>query len=382
MREKIASVPTTQRKRNMSRLAQTAEKCTSPTACAPSAGTTEGDRSSQKRKQSKVPTIGIDLLGGDFNDTSHLLATLHALYEEGSAPFCLTVFALPDMAPAIEAFRLGKNLPQNNLQTVLTDEVIAMDDDPLRAIRQKKNASMQLGVRLLKEKKIDALISTGNTGALIASAKMLLPTLAGIPRPALLTLLPTQKEPVAVIDVGANVECTPLQLVHFAKMGIAYQKSRGVEKPNVGLLNIGTEETKGRRELRETYQLLQEFNHEDAPFIGNIEGKEVFTGNIHVLVTDGFTGNIFLKTAEGISSFILETMRRNKTLVPFSKPLLQRLEDELYAAESPGALLCGIDGIILKCHGDSNPNALARTFRSACSLISSRFLDKLKAALA
>ncbi|MCB1080764.1 MAG: phosphate acyltransferase, partial [Chlamydiia bacterium] len=231
-----------------------------------------------------------------------------------------------------------------------------------------------LGMRLLKEKKIDALVSTGNTGALIASAKMHLPMLKGISRAALITLLPTKKRPIAVIDVGANIHCTPEHLVQFAQMGVAYQKSRGIQNPTVGLLNIGTEEKKGRAELRETYQLLQK----TPSFVGNVEGKEVFSGAINVLVTDGFTGNVFLKTAEGISSFILDTMHQNQSILPFSKPLLKRLEKELYSAEYPGAILCGMDGIIMKCHGDASPEALKQGVIGALSLIQGSFLDKIK----
>jgi|JI10StandDraft_1071094.scaffolds.fasta_scaffold03989_16 glycerol-3-phosphate acyltransferase PlsX len=378
MREKTASVHTTQRKRNMSQFAQTVEKCTSPTACANSADSMEGAQSFQKKLRNKTPTIGIDLLGGDYHDTHHVLQTLHALFSESTTPFYLTVFITPEMTEAIEAFRISCKLREEQLKTIVTEEVIEMEDDPLHAIRKKKNASMCLGMQLLKEKKLDALISTGNTGALIASAKTTLPMIEGISRAALITLLPTQKHPVAVIDVGANIECTPTHLVHFAKMGVAYQKSRGIKKPTVGLLNIGTEEKKGRRELRETYQLLQNFSPDDSPFLGNIEGKEVFTGEINVLVTDGFTGNVFLKTAEGISSFILKTLKKNKSLIPFSKPLLKRLEDELYSAESPGAILCGVDGIILKCHGDSTPESLKDAFHGALALVESHFLSKLK----
>jgi len=370
-----------QKKRNMFQLAQIAEKCTSPTVCAPSVDTTEDVQSSQTKQQSKVPTIGIDLLGGDLKSPDHILETLHTLYCEITDSFCLTLFVTPEMTTPIEAFRKAKGFKEHELEVIIAEEVIEMDDDPLISIRKKRGASMFMGMKLLKEKKIDALLSTGNTGALIASATMTLPMLSGISRAALITLLPTQKEPVAVIDVGANIECTPIHLVHFAKMGVAYQKSRGIKKPIVGLLNIGTEEKKGRRELRETYQLLQEFNQEEAPFAGNVEGKEVFTGNIHVLVTDGFTGNVFLKTAEGISSFILETMHKNKNLIPFSKPLLKRLEEELYSAEYPGAVLCGVDGIIVKCHGDASSEALKYGFKGALKLVQNNFLSKIKSQL-
>lgn len=381
MHARTVNVRTTQKKRNMLQVAQTAEKCTSPTECAHSVDTMEDAPSFRKRK-SKVPHLGIDLLGGDNVSPDHVLETLHALYSEVAAPFCLTVFSTPEIAVHVEAFKKAHDLKEKELEIFQTEEVIHMDDDPLYAIRKKKQSSMCLGMKFLRDRQIDALVSTGNTGALIASAKLFLPMLQGISRAALITLLPTKKEPIAVIDVGANIQCSPEHLVHFAQMGIAYQKARGIKKPIVGLLNIGVEEKKGRAELRETYKLLQEFNSEETVFAGNIEGKEVFSGDIHVLVTDGFTGNIFLKTAEGLSSFILDTMKKNQNLIPFSKPLLQHLEAELYSAEYPGAILCGVDGVIIKCHGDANPEALKCGVQGAIKLLQGKFLEKIKLELA
>ncbi len=185
-----------------------------------------------------------------------------------------------------------------------------MDDDPLIAVRRKKDSSLCQGLQYLKEKKIDAFVSAGNTGALLFAAKTTLKTLKGIDRPALLALLPTKKKEVAVLDVGANLSLKPDHIVQFAQMGIAYQKSRGIENPIVGLLNIGIEAKKGTPQLQEAYLKLDAMNRDQPFFAGNIEGKDVFHGNIDVLVTDGFTGNVFLKTAEGIAAFILEQLEQ------------------------------------------------------------------------
>lgn len=365
----------------MFQTAQTAENPDSPTACVHSVVTTEEELLSRKNK-SKTPIIGVDLLGGDHHHSEYILETLHGIYRDVDDPFCLLVFATPDIRPRIESFaELHAELfPKDTLFFYEVEEVIHMDDDPLLSLRRKKDSSMSIGMRLLKEKKIDALVTTGNTGALIANARVHLPMLEGISRAALMTLLPTRKSPIAVIDVGANIECTPENLVQFAQMGAAYQKSRGIAHPRIGLLNIGTEEKKGRGDLRETYQLLQALNASSdvPPFIGNVEGKEIFSGNVDVLVTDGFTGNVFLKTAEGISSFILETLHENQAILPFSKPLLSRLEKELYSAEYPGAILCGVDGIIMKCHGDANPEALMHGVKGAIRLVSGQFIAKMK----
>jgi len=365
----------------MSQIVQTAENPDSPTDCVHSVATTEDERLLVKSK-SKIPLVGIDLLGGDNHHPDYILETLNEIYSRVNDPLRLLVFATPDIVPHVERFEQlqGDRLAEGALLYHEVEEVIHMDDDPLLAARRKKGSSMSVGMRLLKEKKIDALISTGNTGALIANARMHLPLLEGIQKSALITLLPTKKSPIAVLDIGANIECTPENLVQFAQMGLAYQKSRGISHPRIGLLNIGTEEKKGRGELRETYKLLQKFNtsSENPVFIGNVEGKEIFSGNVDVLVTDGFTGNVFLKTSEGISSFILETLHENQAILPFSKHLLNRLEKELYSAEYPGAILCGVSGIIMKCHGDANPEALSNGVQGALRLVNGNFISKME----
>ncbi|MBI3211590.1 MAG: phosphate acyltransferase PlsX [Simkania negevensis] len=338
-------------------------------------------------KKNSAPIIGIDLLGGDHHTPQHISETLKGLLSGITEPFRLLVFGTPSVIEELDIFKQKekKSLPTSLISPFPVEEVIHMNEDPLVAIRKKRGASISIGMALLKEKKIDALVSTGNTGALIASAKRHLSTIEGITRAALITLLPTKKSPVAVIDVGANIECTSEHLLQFAKMGIAYQRSRGIQTPKVGLLNIGSEESKGSEKLKETYKLLQEYHDtlsaERSTFIGNVEGKEVFSGEVDVLVTDGFTGNIFLKTSEGISSFILETLREKQNKIPFAKPLLEQLEKELYATEYLGGLLCGVDGIVMKCHGDANPYAVMNGVKGAIYLARGGFLSKIKRAL-
>lgn len=239
---------------------------------------------------------------------------------------------------------------------------------------------------MLQEKKLDAFISAGNTGALVASAKMCLRMLPGIARPALLALMPTQKKEVAVIDIGANISYKVEHLLQFAQMGIAYQKSRGINYPTVGLLNIGTEQKKGTPTLREAYKQLQALNQTSSAsptFVGNIEGRDVFKGGIDILVTDGFTGNIFLKTAEGIASFILdelwERMEQEATLSV--KQAFGSLHHRLSHTEFPGAIICGIDGVVVKCHGNAAPAALISSIKGAIRLVEHQFLSKIKAQL-
>jgi len=250
-------------------------------------------------------------------------------------------------------------------------EVISMQEAPLAAVRLKKNASICVGMQLLGEKTFDAFITGGNTGAFIACAKLFLSMLKGIDRPALLTLLPTQKNPLAVLDVGANITCKAKHLVQFASMGIAYQKSRGILNPRFSLLNNGIEENKGTSEIKEAYQSLKTMKN----FAGNIEGREVFLGDIDLLVTDGFTGNIFLKTVEGISSYILHLLNQMPT------PVVRDLQQHLNYAEYPGAFLAGIDGIALKYHGNSSPLSLTQSIKAALQLVEHQFLDQIKSEL-
>jgi len=273
-----------------------------------------------------------------------------------------------------DAFQ-GKQAPN----FILTEEIISMIDDPLKAIRTKKKSSLYQGMIYLREGKIDALISAGNTGALMAGAKLLVLPIQNLARPALLALLPTKKTPLAVLDVGANVTNNVEQLIQFAIIGSAYQKTRNIKKPKVGLLNIGEEEKKGTSIIQKAYQQLKIIAKTcQFEFVGNIEGKEAFEGHLDVLVTEGFTGNVFLKTAEGVANFILQSMEEN---LSSSLPFLQELKLKLHYEEYPGALLCGINGIIIKCHGYSSSKAIINGIKGALSLYEKDFLNNLKKSL-
>jgi phosphate acyltransferase len=315
--------------------------------------------------------IGIDLMGNE-NPPEILKAALrnHPLSKNAD----LVLFGAPEYQDDPHHY-------------VATPEFIEMDESPLYALRRKKKASMSVGLRWLKANKIDAFISAGNTGAFVSSAKMILGNIPGILRPALLARMPTKKKPVTVLDVGANIQCTSTHLVQFAKMGAASCKILGIDNPTVGLLNIGSEPIKGTSELRLAYQALQNMPQSAFRFAGNIEGKSVFDGDVDVLVTDGFTGNIFLKTGEGIANLILDrfgeilspgeyqglTRKQPKTDSPSGfgiHPKIQDLASMLHYAEHPGALLVGVRGIVIKCHGYSTPAAFIKAAEGALELIS------------
>jgi len=305
--------------------------------------------------------IGVDLMGND-NSPEALLTALRRL-------------KLPEEIDLI-LFGSPQYKASNDNHYISTDEFITMDEAPLQALRRKKKASMCEGLYWLKAKKLDAFISAGNTGALVSGAKLILGTLKGILRPALLARIPTKKLPVTVLDVGANVQVKSTHLIQFAKMGAAYSKIQGIKHPRVGLLNIGSEPIKGTSELQLAYQALQKPQpHQEFQFAGNIEGKSVFDGDVDVLVTDGFTGNIFLKTAEGIASLILD---RFGALLPPGEykrlhPQIKDLASTLHYAQHPGAIVAGVRGIVIKCHGYSTPQAFEQAILGAIDLVQGNF---------
>ncbi len=307
-------------------------------------------------------------MGGDTPPQDLYSAVLQLIEEGVTASF--VIFASDEVAGALDS----------SLQFIKGCEVIHMDDDPALAIRRKKNASLCKGIALLHSKQIDAFVTAGNTGALLLSATTTLSALPGIDRPALLTLLPTKKKEVAVLDVGANLTLQPQQLLQFAAMGIAYQKSRGIAHPTVGLLNIGTEATKGTPQLREAYTHLETLGLET--FLGNVEGKAVFNGDIDVLVTDGFTGNVFLKTSESVAAFILDYLElTSRETASHFKHEISTLNSRLYQAASHGAILCGVEGIIIKCHGDASAAVFRQGIKGAIRLCEHNFLENIKSQL-
>lgn len=266
---------------------------------------------------------------------------------------------------------------------VSTPDFISMDDNPVIALKKKKNSSMLLGLKLLKLGKIDAFVSAGNTGALVLGSKIILSSLPNINRPAFLSFVPTKKSPVAVLDLGANVQCKAAHLVQFALMASAFLHTKEIKNPKIGLLNIGEEPIKGTSELRLAYHALQTFPKPPFKFSGNVEGKSVFDGDVDALVTDGFTGNVFLKTAEGIASLILDRINGNlsKETLRTLGPQLSDLQKHLHYAEYPGALLLGVRGIVIKCHGYSTPKAFVNAVQGAINLVKNHFMKTFQTSL-
>lgn len=318
-------------------------------------------------------SIGIDLMGSDA-PAKELLETVLLQCSLFEQPICLTLFG------TMEVFN-GISSPSPLVSFFPVQEAIYPCELPLVAIRRKPNSSLCIGIQMLKEGLLDAFISAGNTGALMSYAKLHLSSLCELKRPALLTLFPGYQSETALLDVGASVSYKASHLVHFAAMGIAYQKSRGVSHPKVALLNIGSEAKKGTPELRSAYQTLEDLSsRKDFTFIGNIEARNVFQTELDVLITDGFTGNIFLKTAEGIAFNILKMItaigRENNSSQ--LKKVLDELRQKLDYSKYPGALLAGIDKIVIKCHGEGSSLSVLSSINNAYRLIKCNFISNVK----
>lgn len=303
-----------------------------------------------------------------------LLETILLHYSSFAYPVYLTLFGTKEVFDGVIS-------PSVSISFFPVQEAIYMHELPLVAIRRKPNSSLCIGIRMLKEGHLDAFISAGNTGALMSYAKLHLASLSGLKRPALLTLFPGHQSETALLDVGASISYKATHLVHFAAMGIAYQKSRGILCPKVALLNIGSEAKKGTPELRNAYQALEQLScHKDFVFIGNVEARNVFETELDVLITDGFTGNVFLKTAEGIAFNILKMIvgidKENSSL-PLQKAL-NELRQKLDYSKYPGALLAGINKIVIKCHGEGSSLSILSSINNACQLIKYNFIEQVK----
>ena len=266
-------------------------------------------------------------------------------------------------------------------------EQIEMEDTPTVAIKQKKDSSMVVGFRMLKEGEGDVFISAGNSGALLTGATLLVGRIKGIDRPAIAPMLPAYKKSFMLMDAGANTNCKPLNLVQFAQMSTIYLKNTfGIEKPRIGLLNIGTEETKGNELVKETYNILKEQSEElGINFIGNVEGRDCFSGEVDAVITDGFTGNVFLKTTEGLGKLVkrnlTESLKRNiwTTLCAIPcLPAIKRFSKTMDYKEYGGALFLGVKKPVVKAHGSSDEYLFYFTLKQAENFVKSGAVEKMK----
>ncbi len=269
-------------------------------------------------------------------------------------------------------------------------ETIEMVDTPTVAIRQKKDSSMVVGFNLLKEGKGDVFISAGNSGALLTGATLLIGRIKGVDRPALAGILPSYHKRLVLMDCGSNTNCKPINLLQFAQMSSIYiHDTLGIENPAIGLLNIGTEETKGNDLIKESYKLLKEKSPElGINFIGNVEGRDAFSGKVDAIIADGFTGNIFLKTVEGMGKLIKkslsESLKKNILSMLGSIPTLpaiNRFKKMMDYKEYGGALFLGVKKPVVKAHGSSDEKLFEFTIKQAEQFVNNKTVEKLTNAL-
>ena len=268
-----------------------------------------------------------------------------------------------------------------------TTEEITMEDIPTQAIKHKKDSSMVVGFRLLKEGEGDVFVSAGNSGALLTGATLLVGRIKGVDRPAMAPMLPSYKKGVMLVDAGANTNCKPINLLQFAQMANVYlKKIYNIEKPAIVILNIGTEETKGNDLVKESYKLLkQEADEHGINFVGNIEGRDAFTGKIDAVITDGFTGNVFLKTTEGLGKLVkrtlTESLKKNlwSTICAApSLPAIKRFSKTMDYKEYGGALFLGVQKPVVKAHGSSDEKLFYYTIKQAENFAKSGTVDIIK----
>lgn len=281
-----------------------------------------------------------------------------------------------------------RNAQGLNIEVVHASEAVKMTDAAAKAFRQKRDSSIRVAARLVREGKADGLISAGNTGAVMTTVKIVLGTLEGVDRPALAAVFPTSQRKAAVLlDVGANVDCKPSHIEQFAVMGETYYRMMfGVERPRVGLLSIGEEDHKGNDLTLEAFQLLKQL---PLNFVGNVEGRDLYNGRVEVIVCDGFIGNVALKISEGlieaVSSLLKEALSStlsSKVGYVLSRKAFKNFKKRVDYSEYGGALLLGVRGVSIICHGGSNANAIKNAIRVAAEFADGRVNEKISSELA
>ena len=324
--------------------------------------------------------IAIDGMGGDNAPQAVVNGVIQALNEFNDLEFYIT-----GPEDIIKEQLKKENYTGDKITIIDAKEVISTNEHPVMAIRKKKDSSLCKALSLVKEKKCDAVLSAGSTGAFLAGCNFIVGRIKGVKRPALAPIMPGKKGPFMVADAGANVDCKPEYLVQFAHMAREYYKGvLNVENPNIGLVNIGVEEEKGNELTKNTYQLLKE--EKGLNFIGNVEPRDVTLGDTHVLVCDGFTGNTILKMYEGTASTVLKIIQDEmlssgitaKIGALLLKPVFNSIKKKFDYKEYGGAPFLGVDGICIKAHGSSDGKAFKNAIRQSKEFYDSKVLDKIK----
>lgn len=311
------------------------------------------------------PIIAVDAMGGDFGPSVVVSGAL-----EASRLHDLHVLLVGD-TPKLEAELQNIDTSNAHFEIVQADDVVHMNEKPSDILRRKKNSSIQVACRLVKEGAAQSVVSAGHSGATVACGMFIMGRLPGVERPALAALLPTEKNPLVVLDAGANVDCRPYHLFQFGLMGDAFARDLlGYAAPRVSLLSIGEEEGKGNTQVKEAYELFK--LAQNLNFVGNAEGRDLFTGNIDVVVCDGFVGNVVVKMSEGLASSLIRMLKGvfSSGFLPALGGMLARGAFKKFAstidyAEYGGAPLLGLQGLAIVCHGRSNSRAMTNAIKMA-----------------
>ena len=329
--------------------------------------------------------IVVDAMGGDNAPQEIVKGAVQALQKDAE----LSVVLTGDKAK-IEPCLAGEVYDAARLQVVHCSEVITNDDVPTLAIRQKKDSSLVVALKMLKEdEEAQGFVSAGSTGAVLTGALLRVGRIRGISRPAVCPALPTAKGgKVFIIDAGANAECKPVNLCHFAIMGTAYAKAMGVKDPRVGLVTNGTEEHKGDPLHQETFHLLKKL--QGINFVGNVEGRDIMSGDIDVAVCDGFSGNIALKTAEGTALAVMSVIKQNIKssfaakigYALFMRGAFKKIKKVLDYSKYGGAVLLGIEKVVVKSHGSSKAESICASVLQAKEAAESGLVGEIRQMLA
>ena len=329
--------------------------------------------------------IILDAMGGDNAPDANIKGAVNAINKVKAE---VVLVGKEDVIRSKIKEFYGKEMEEvsDRLKIQNATETIEMEDKPTDAIKHKKDSSMVVGFNMLKQDEGDVFISAGNSGALLAGATLLVGRIKGIDRPALAGILPAYKSQLLLMDCGSNTNCKPINLLQFAQMSTIYLRNTfGIEKPAIGLLNIGTEETKGNELVKESYHLLKERAEElDINFVGNVEGRDAFSGKIDAIITDGFTGNVFLKTTEGLGKFVKKSLKESLMKNIVSKiaalpalPGINRFANVMDYKRYGGALFLGVKKPVVKAHGSSDEKLFEYTIIQAEKFVENKAVDKM-----
>lgn len=328
--------------------------------------------------------LAVDAMGGDYGPSVVIPGALQgALLTDSKLVFVGKEEAIEETLALV-----SPELKQVEYSILNATQVVEMHEKPSDILRQKKDSSIQVACRLVKHGDAHAVISAGHSGACVACGMFILGRIAGVERPALATIMPSKSTPRLLLDIGANVECRPYHLFQFAIMGSAFVADiLNLENPRVGILSIGEEEGKGTSTVKEAYSLLKVAKN--LNFIGNVEGRDLFTGDVDVMVCDGFVGNIALKLSEGLADAIKHVLKRELTGNGFlpklgarlAKPGFKKFANHIDYTEYGGAPLLGLQGISFVCHGSSKEKSIASAVKMAANYVQKGTHDRLVAAI-